>query len=106
LGVIAPTARMAPSGGLMMALTLYDLLTPDDLTRGRAIAGTGALECDGGVVPIGGIEQKVAGAEQEGAEIFLSPAGNVEAARRAADDIEVVAIARFEDALEYLDGLD
>ncbi len=95
-----------PSAGLMFALALYDQLTPDDLTDGRKIAGTGTIACDGGVGPIGGVEQKVAGAEREGAEIFLSPAGNAVAARSAADEIEVVAISNFNDAIEYLEGLD
>ena len=93
-----------PSAGLMFALTLYDQLTPDDLTGGRTIAGTGTIDCDGGVGAIGGVEQKVAGAEEKGAEVFLSPVGNAEAARDAADDIEVVAISNFSEALDYLEG--
>jgi PDZ domain-containing protein len=95
-----------PSAGLMMTLALYDRLTPDDLTGGRRIAGTGTIACDGGVGPIGGIEQKVAGAEREGAAIFLSPQANLDAAKRAADDIEVVAISNFDDAREYLENLE
>jgi PDZ domain-containing protein len=95
-----------PSAGLMMTLALYDKLTPDDLTGGRRIAGTGTIACDGGVGPIGGVEQKVAGAEREGAAIFLSPQANLDAARRAADDIEVVAISNFDDAREYLENLE
>jgi PDZ domain-containing protein len=94
-----------PSAGLMMTLALYDKLTPDDLTGGRRIAGTGTIECGGRVGPIGAIEQKVAGAEREGAAIFLSPQANVDAAKRAADDIEVVAISNFDDAREYLENL-
>lgn len=93
-----------PSAGLMMTLALYDKLTPEDLTGGRAIAGTGEIACDGGVGPIGGIEQKVAGAEMEGAEIFLAPAANFEAALAAAGDIRVVAVSNFSDAVEFLEG--
>ncbi|HEX2240208.1 MAG TPA: S16 family serine protease, partial [Actinomycetota bacterium] len=101
------TGRIAgPSAGLMISLALYDRLTPDDLTHGRTIAGTGEIECDGEVVPIGGVEQKVAGAERAGAEIFFAPIANVEAARRAADEIVVVSIGSFEDALTYLEQLD
>jgi PDZ domain-containing protein len=95
-----------PSAGLMMTLALYDKLTPDDLTGGRRIAGTGTIACDGGVGPIGGVEQKVAGAEREGAAVFLSPQANLDAAKRAADDIQVVAISNFDDAREYLENLD
>ena len=38
-----------PSAGLMFSLGLYDALTPDDLTGGRTIAGTGTLTPDGDV---------------------------------------------------------
>ncbi|MEA2499339.1 MAG: Lon-like protease, partial [Actinomycetota bacterium] len=53
-----------PSAGLMFTLALYDRLTPEDLTSGKKIAGTGTIACDGQVGPIGGIEQKIAGAEE------------------------------------------
>jgi PDZ domain-containing protein len=101
------TGRIAgPSAGLMFALALYDRLTPEDLTGGRAIAGTGEIACDGGVGAIGGIGQKVAGAEAEGAEVFLAPAGNIEEARAVADDIQVIAVSNFQEALESLEGLE
>lgn len=95
-----------PSAGLMLSLALYDRLTPEDLTGGHDIAGTGTLECDGGVGPIGGIEQKVAGAKARGAEIFLAPLANAEEARAVADGIEIVPVATFDEALEYLGGLE
>lgn len=94
-----------PSGGLMMTLALYDQLTPDDLTGGRKVAGTGTIGCDGGVGPIGGIEQKVAGAEEAGATIFLSPSANAEAAKSVADEIEIVTVSTFDQAVAYLEGL-
>jgi len=98
------TGRIAgPSAGLMLSLALYDRLTPLDLSSGRAIAGTGTISCDGEVGPIGGVEQKVAGAERKGAEVFLSPAANAGAARSSADRIEVVAVSSFQDALDYLE---
>ena len=94
-----------PSAGLMFTLALYDRLTPDDLTAGRRIAGTGTIACDGGVGPIGGIEQKIASAEREGAEIFLTPRLNVPNARAVADELEIVAVSTFDDAVEYLEAL-
>jgi Lon-like protease len=95
-----------PSAGLMFTLALYDQLTPDDLTGGREIAGTGTVGCGGEVGAIGGIEQKVAGAQAEGAEVFLAPSGNFDQALAAADDIRVVEVANFSDALDYLEGRD
>jgi PDZ domain-containing protein len=93
-----------PSAGLMFALGLYDRLTPDDLTGGRRIAGTGTIRCDGSVGPIGGIEEKIAGAEREGAELFLAPVADSDAAKKVANDLTVVPIASFDDAVEYLES--
>ena len=58
----------------MFSLGLYDTLTPEDLTGGRTIAGTGTIDPEGRVGPIGGIADKVIGAERAGATVFLVPA--------------------------------
>ena len=74
-----------PSAGLMFALGIVDKLTPGDLTGGRFIAGTGEIEANGKVDPIGGIQQKMAGARHAGATVFLTPAANCpDAVRRGA----------------------
>jgi PDZ domain-containing protein len=65
-----------PSAGLMFALGIIDKLTPDNLSHGKFIAGTGEISVNGAVGPIGGIQQKMAGARQAGATIFLTPAAN------------------------------
>ena len=65
-----------PSAGMMFALGIIDKLTPAGLTGGRFIAGTGEIEPDGTVDPIGGIQQKMAGARAAGATVFLAPAAN------------------------------
>jgi Lon-like protease len=65
-----------PSAGLMFALGIIDKLTPANLTGGRFIAGTGEIEANGTVEPIGGIQQKMAGARSAGATVFLTPAQN------------------------------
>jgi Lon-like protease len=65
-----------PSAGLMFALGIMDKLGPVNLTGGRFIAGTGEIDPNGAVEPIGGIQQKMAGARSQGATIFLTPAAN------------------------------
>jgi PDZ domain-containing protein len=65
-----------PSAGLMFALGIMDKLTPHGLTGGRFIAGTGEIAANGAVSPIGGIQQKMAGARAAGATVFLTPAAN------------------------------
>ena len=65
-----------PSGGLMFALGIYDVLTPGSLTDGKVIAGTGEIDAHGKVGEIGGIQQKLVGAQDDGARLFLVPAAN------------------------------
>ena len=65
-----------PSAGLMFSLAIYDTLTPGSLTGGAVVAGTGTIDGDGRTGPIGGIQQKIAGAEAAGAELFMVPVDN------------------------------
>ena len=65
-----------PSAGLMFAIGIYDVLTPGSLTDGKVIAGTGEIDADGNVGEIGGIQQKLVGAQDDGAKLFLVPADN------------------------------
>ena len=94
-----------PSAGLMVALTVYELADDGDLTRGRVIAGTGTIDASGTVGPVGGVAQKVAAAIDEGAEVFLAPAAEVAAARRAAGgEIPVEAVGTFDQAVALLEA--
>ncbi|HEY0934485.1 MAG TPA: PDZ domain-containing protein [Trebonia sp.] len=65
-----------PSAGMMFALGIIDKLTSLDLAGGKFIAGTGEITPSGQVQPIGGIQQKMVGARDAGATVFLAPAGN------------------------------
>jgi PDZ domain-containing protein len=91
-----------PSAGLMWALGVTDLLTPGDVGGGRALAGTGGIRLDGGVVPIGGVRLKILAAERAGADVFFVPTKNLVEARTADVDIELVPVATLQDALDYL----
>jgi PDZ domain-containing protein len=70
-----------PSAGMMFALGIIDTLTPGDLTGGKRIAGTGTIDADGTVGPIGGIRQKLVGSHRAGARYFLAPADNCDEVR-------------------------
>jgi PDZ domain-containing protein len=91
-----------PSAGLAFALGITDELG-DDLTCGRRITVTGALGLEGDVQEIGGVKQKAIGAEQSGADVFVVPDGNAEEAREnAGEDLEVVAVSTYDEAVEAL----
>jgi PDZ domain-containing protein len=95
-----------PSAGLMFALGIYDRLTPGDLTGGHIVAGTGSIDDDGAVGPIGGIQQKLIAAREHGAVYFLTPAGNYDDARRAVPrGLRLVRVATMRDALNALKAI-
>ncbi len=96
-----------PSAGMTYALTLIDLLTPEDLTKGHIIAGTGTIRFDESVGPIGGVRQKVFAARVAGADVVFVPTANFEDALTASvDGIEIVPVAFLQDALDHLAGLE
>jgi PDZ domain-containing protein len=95
-----------PSAGLMFALGIVDLLNRESLTHGRTVAGTGTIDASGVVGPIGGIQQKILGAEASGATIFLVPAANCIDAREAgARDLALVRVESLSGAIDALDSL-
>lgn len=95
-----------PSAGMMYAITVLDLLTPEDLAKGHRIAGTGTIHFDETVGPIGGVRQKVYAARSVGAEYVLVPDDNYQDALTAADhDIDVVAVSNLKEALDFLESL-
>ncbi|MGI5457838.1 YlbL family protein [Streptomyces sp. CA-249302] len=92
-----------PSAGLMFALGIYDKLTPGSLTGGKFVAGTGTIDDDGKVGPIGGIEMKTVGARSKGAQYFLTPADNCAAAAKdTPSGLTLVKVNTIEDALGAL----
>jgi Lon-like protease len=95
-----------PSAGLMFALGIVDKLTPGSLTGGAFVAGTGTIDDQGGVGPIGGIPQKMLGAEKSGATIFLAPAGNcAEAVRNKPEGLRLVKVTDLTSAVSSLEKL-
>ncbi len=104
-----------PSAGLMFSLEIYNQLTKGDLTKGYQIAGTGTMDEEGKVGPIGGIGQKIVAADQSGADIFFAPNenganhSNYEDALVAAQDIgtkmKIIPVDTFDDAVSYLEQL-
>ena len=95
-----------PSAGTAFALAIYDKLTPGPLLDGKHVAGTGTIDALGQVGPIGGIQQKIAGAKKDGATVFLVPADNCEAALHAdVKDIQLVKITTLNAAIDALNAV-
>ncbi len=95
-----------PSAGLMFTLGIIDKLTQDNLTGGRTIAGTGTIDAAGTVGPIGGIQQKLAGARASGATVFFVPAANCsDAVKAKPKGLQLVKVSTLDDALNALNNL-
>ncbi len=95
-----------PSAGMMFALGIVDNLTEGNLTGGRHFAGTGTIDSEGAVGPIGGIAQKLVGARSAGAEFFLAPADNCdEVIGNIPDGLTVVRVQTLDDAVEAVETL-
>lgn len=95
-----------PSAGMMFALGIIDKLTNDNLTGGKFIAGTGEIEVGGKVDAIGGIQQKMIGARNAGATIFLAPASNCNDVKNATPaGLRVVKVSTLTQAVTYLEDI-
>jgi PDZ domain-containing protein len=90
----------------MFSLGIYDKLTPQDVTAGRFIAGTGTISPEGQVGPIGGIQQKVVAAHDAGATLFLTPAQNcADAVATAPKGLRLIRVDTMHGALQALTAL-
>jgi PDZ domain-containing protein len=94
-----------PSAGLVFALAIYDKITPGALLAGRHVAGTGSITPDGEVGGIGGIQEKIAGAEDAGATVFLVPAANCGDLAGVRTDMTLVKVGTLGDAVGALQTL-
>lgn len=101
------SSESGPSGGLILALSIYNGLVEENITKGLKIVGTGTINLDGTVGSIGGIKYKIKGAVKEKADVFLVPTGNNydEAKKIIIDndyDLELIPVKSFDDALDKI----
>ncbi len=103
------SSESGPSGGLMMALSLYNSLVEEDITKGKKIIGTGTISIDGSVGEIGGIRYKLIGAVNQKADVFLVPEANYEEAvdvkNEKGYDIRLISVSTLEEAVKELKSL-
>ncbi|MDY0139513.1 MAG: S16 family serine protease [Candidatus Izemoplasmatales bacterium] len=107
-----------PSGGLLQTLAIYNMLVEEDITKGLKVAGTGTIDIFGNVGYIGAIEQKIITAYVNDVDIFFVPhksdASNDDyilalkaCEKHGIDSTDwIVPVSTFQDALDYLEGID
>jgi PDZ domain-containing protein len=91
-----------PSGGLIFALGLSEILSPDDLLQGRKIASTGTISGDGTVGSIGGVEEKIVAARDEGVSLIFVPKANCNEIPKKVTGVGVIAVSTLDEAFARL----
>ena len=103
------TSESGSSGGLMLALSIYNAITSEDITHGLKVAGTGTIDIEGNVGEIGGVKYKIMGAVRNKMDLVFVPAANYDEAMEVKKehnyDIDIIKINTFEEALNYLNNL-
>ena len=103
------TSESGSSGGLMLALSIYNAITSEDITHGFKVAGTGTIDIEGNVGEIGGIKYKIMGAVRNKMDLVFVPTANYEEAIKVKKehnyDIDIIKVNTFEEALNYLNNL-
>ena len=96
-----------PSGGLMIALTIYDKLVKEDITKGRLVVGTGTIDIDGNIGEIGGVKHKLMAAAKKKADVVFIPYDNYKEAKSLYDKnnykFALVPVKTFDEAVNYLE---
>ena len=103
-------SESGPSGGLMLALAIYDKLISYDLTKGKKIVGTGTIDENGTIGQIDGVRYKLKGAVKSGADIFIAPSGeNYDECKKIIEeekyDIKLIEAETFDGVLKSLYNL-
>ena len=96
------------SGGVMMAVSIYNAITEEDITKGLNISGTGTIDINGNVGEIDGVKYKIMGAVKNNMDIVFVPPGNYEEAintkKENNKDIEIISVETFDDVINYLEN--
>lgn len=94
------------SGGGMLALTIYNAITKEDIIKGRKISGTGTISADGTIGEIDGVKYKVMGAYKNNMDIVFVPSSNykeaIDTKNKYHYDIDIVKVDNLKEVINYL----
>lgn len=103
VSLVEGTRIGGPSAGLMIALTMVDLLEEEDLLGGRLVVGTGTIDADGRVGPVGGVPVKLREAAAVGADLVFVPAAQLgQLGGLIPPGLDVVGVNHLDDAIAAL----
>lgn len=91
--------------GLMLALALFDKVTPDPILKDRVVAGTGSIDANGTVGRVSGVRERVVDAERAGASVFLVPTANCSDLVDVRTTVRLVPVTTLASAVDALGEL-
>ena len=98
---VVNNAPVSAGSGLLLAVALYDLLTPGPLLGNLTVAGAGMVDANGVVSGVAGTNQRLQAAKTAGATVFLLPASSC--ANVSLDTgMTVVAVSSLAQAVDSL----
>jgi Lon-like ATP-dependent protease len=87
-----------PSAGITLATAIYSAITGQPVDH--EIAMTGEISIRGGVMPVGGINAKVAAAKEAGAKQVLIPKENWQELFSSESDLKIIPVERIEEVIK------
>lgn len=93
-----------PSAGLIFGLAIMDRMGEGPDLGGLTVSGTGTLNEDGAVGPIGGLTQKAWAASRADTDLFLMPIANCPDVQSFPKDLKVAPVATLEDAVAAINA--
>ena len=98
--------RRDATGRMLWQQSVPGLPTRFGTFNAKYVAGTGTIEANGKVGPIGGIVQKMYAAKGAGATVFLAPSANcAETLGKVPSGLKVYRISKLNTAVELLTAL-
>ena len=91
--------------GLILAIGIYDLLTPGGLLGSLSVAGTGVVDANGVVSGVAGANERLRAARSAGAAVFLVPRSNCANLYLPLSGITVVAVSSLAESISALQTL-
>lgn len=88
-----------PSAGVAMAVAIYSAIKGIPVLN--TVAMTGEISIRGLVRPVGGVPTKIEAAVEAGAEVVIIPKENWQEVFRTYEQVKVVPVEKFEDALRF-----
>ena len=88
--------------GLMLAIAVYDMLTPDRLLGGLTVAGAGIVDSTGVVSAVPGAQQRIEAAQKAGADVYLLPATSCATVSLTDVTMTVVSVSTLSGAISDL----